>query len=127
MSGRCESQLARVRNDCLAGAKFTVKVLLHSPKLVKQKEMISWSGRMTMKKYLGYLTCLFLLIGCQRTAAEQPEVKNKTMEAKAMTETATFAGGCFWCVQTDFEKVPGVVKVVSGYTVGAEKRNFASS
>jgi hypothetical protein len=23
-----------------------------------------------------------------------------------MTETATFGGGCFWCVQTDFEKVP---------------------
>jgi peptide methionine sulfoxide reductase msrA/msrB len=75
---------------------------------------------MTMKKYLGYLTCLFFLIGCQRSAAEQPEVKNKTMEAKAMTETATFAGGCFWCVQTDFEKVPGVLRVVSGYTGGSE-------
>jgi peptide methionine sulfoxide reductase msrA/msrB len=32
--------------------------------------------------------------------------------------TATFAGGCFWCVQADFEKVPGVVKVVSGYAGG---------
>jgi peptide methionine sulfoxide reductase msrA/msrB len=35
------------------------------------------------------------------------------------TETATFAGGCFWCVQADFEKVPGVVKAISGYTGGA--------
>jgi peptide methionine sulfoxide reductase msrA/msrB len=32
--------------------------------------------------------------------------------------TATFAGGCFWCVEADFEKVHGVVEVVSGYTGG---------
>jgi peptide methionine sulfoxide reductase msrA/msrB len=38
------------------------------------------------------------------------------------TETATFAGGCFWCTQADFEKVPGVVKVVAGYT-GGHKEN----
>ena len=33
-------------------------------------------------------------------------------------QTATFAGGCFWCVEADFEKVPGVVEVISGYTGG---------
>ena len=33
-------------------------------------------------------------------------------------ETAIFAGGCFWCVESDFEKVPGVVDAVSGYTGG---------
>ncbi|MBE0617162.1 MAG: peptide-methionine (S)-S-oxide reductase MsrA [Proteobacteria bacterium] len=32
--------------------------------------------------------------------------------------TATFAGGCFWCVEADFEKVPGVVEAVSGYAGG---------
>ena len=33
-------------------------------------------------------------------------------------ETITVAGGCFWCVEADFEKVPGVREAVSGYTGG---------
>lgn len=36
-------------------------------------------------------------------------------------ETATFAGGCFWCVESDFEKVDGVVKVISSYTGAVRK------
>jgi len=31
---------------------------------------------------------------------------------------ATFAGGCFWCMESDFEKVDGVIEVISGYTGG---------
>jgi peptide-methionine (S)-S-oxide reductase len=31
---------------------------------------------------------------------------------------ATFAGGCFWCMEPPFEKLPGVISVVSGYTGG---------
>lgn len=37
-------------------------------------------------------------------------------------ELATFAGGCFWCMVSPFEKIPGVKKVVSGYT-GGHKEN----
>ncbi|MDD3642014.1 MAG: peptide-methionine (R)-S-oxide reductase MsrB [Candidatus Krumholzibacteria bacterium] len=33
---------------------------------------------------------------------------------------ATFAGGCFWCTESDFEKEPGVISVVSGYTGGTK-------
>jgi peptide-methionine (S)-S-oxide reductase len=42
-----------------------------------------------------------------------------TGAAAAKTEKAIVAGGCFWCVESDFEAVPGVTSVVSGYTGGS--------
>lgn len=44
----------------------------------------------------------------------------------AKTETAIFAGGCFWCSESDFEKLKGVKAVVSGYTGGhVDQPNYA--
>ncbi len=37
---------------------------------------------------------------------------------KDATETATLAGGCFWCLEAVFEQLRGVSKVVSGYARG---------
>ncbi|HEY6148691.1 MAG TPA: peptide-methionine (S)-S-oxide reductase MsrA [Thermoanaerobaculia bacterium] len=45
-----------------------------------------------------------------------------TLTAAPKTEKAVFAGGCFWCEETAFEGVPGVISVVSGYT-GGQKKN----
>jgi peptide-methionine (S)-S-oxide reductase len=33
-------------------------------------------------------------------------------------QVATFAGGCFWCMEADYDKVPGVIATISGYTGG---------
>ena len=43
------------------------------------------------------------------------------MAQSQTTEVLTVAGGCFWCVESDFESVPGVFEVVSGYTGGKSK------
>ena len=43
-------------------------------------------------------------------------------QKKTGTDTATFAGGCFWCIESDFKKHAGVQKAVSGYT-GGHKEN----
>ena len=47
--------------------------------------------------------------------AEDRQVSVQTVEN---AETAIFAGGCFWCVESDFDKVDGVVETISGYTGG---------
>lgn len=53
-------------------------------------------------------------------AAQSADAKmEKPMNANPQeTQTAVFAGGCFWCTESDFEKVEGVVDVISGYTGG---------
>ncbi|WP_170391376.1 peptide-methionine (S)-S-oxide reductase MsrA [Ruegeria arenilitoris] len=57
------------------------------------------------------LTLLFALIALALILRAQPS-------PAAGTETLTVAGGCFWCVEADFESVPGVIEAVSGYTGG---------
>jgi methionine-S-sulfoxide reductase len=62
-----------------------------------------------------------LLAGC--SPDYQPQLNAAEGEPKATaqpgaTESAIFAGGCFWCTEADFEKLPGVVQAVSGYTGG---------
>ena len=51
-----------------------------------------------------------LLLMCSQSARAQAE--------SVETQTAIFAGGCFWCIESDFEKLPGVLSVESGYTGG---------
>lgn len=61
-----------------------------------------------------------LALGFQQSNGGPMEKQGKeiVMEKPQNLETATFAGGCFWCVESDFEKVDGVVEVISGYTGG---------
>lgn len=54
-------------------------------------------------------------------ALATPAQSGDDMNATAPTETATFAGGCFWCIEEIFRQQPGVLKVVSGYTGGETK------
>ncbi|EKO39245.1 MAG: methionine-R-sulfoxide reductase/methionine-S-sulfoxide reductase [Solidesulfovibrio magneticus str. Maddingley MBC34] len=71
------------------------------------------------------VTCIFCIawgMGAALTAAASPPAaKEAPMETQAPNlAVATLAGGCFWCVEADLEKLPGVASVVSGYTGGTE-------
>ncbi len=62
---------------------------------------------------------LSALPSCARTVEEQPVVN---ADASERLETATFAGGCFWCMEPAFEALDGVKDVVVGYA-GGEMEN----
>jgi len=61
-----------------------------------------------------------IILACQSGNSPQAEVKNKMAKTDEIKNAniAIFAGGCFWCVESDLEKLPGVIDVISGYTGG---------
>ena len=70
-----------------------------------------------MKKILLVVFVLLVfIIGCVNTTPV------KKISKKISGEKATFAGGCFWCMEAAFEDLPGVVDVVSGYAGGTEEK-----
>ena len=78
----------------------------------------------TMFKCLIYIVLSLFVFGCQVKETERRKEVEVKMSGNSETTgtafaTATFAGGCFWCVQAAFGKAPGVVKATSGYTGGS--------
>ena len=70
---------------------------------------------MNLSRFVAALGGLVLGVALAATAAE-PVAKAQA------TATAVFAGGCFWCMEPPFDKLPGVVATTSGYT-GGQKIN----
>jgi len=71
---------------------------------------------MNLRSALPLFPCMVFLnavIFDPSTAQEVTSSSNPSEKA-----IATFAGGCFWCVESDFDRVPGVYRTISGYTGG---------
>jgi len=67
---------------------------------------------------MGWLAGAALLAGCARTA-DAERVAAAEVGAADYSASIVVAGGCFWCIESDLEKLPGVGDVVSGYAGGA--------
>lgn len=84
-----------------------------------QKLTISYTNK--LQKWV--LSCLILVsVACQsQTEKVNNKVKNKQMTEQINsieTDTAIFGAGCFWCVEAVFQRVPGIQKLISGYSGG---------
>ena len=72
-------------------------------------------------KYIVVFAVLFLF-SCQTQGTENNKVvksDEKVVIDYQALDTATFAGGCFWCVEASFEQIKGVAEAVSGYSGGS--------
>ena len=71
----------------------------------------------TIRKALLAIGAIVLLAGVMASHAQTAKPA-----ATAVTAKATFAGGCFWCMEHPFDVLPGVISTTSGYT-GGQKKN----
>lgn len=87
---------------------------------MKVNELNEFGGYMRTRWYSSVL--LFFALAMLFFFADAYRIGVASMNDKGnMMEKATFAGGCFWCVESDFEKIEGVGAVISGYTGGSER------
>ena len=69
-----------------------------------------------------FISLVFLsLVACSPGPAESAPDASRDGDS-GRRETAVFAGGCFWSVEANFERIPGVVAAVSGFAGGATPR-----
>ncbi len=71
---------------------------------------------------LFFLAALAGIITFFLSAEAEDVIVTNPLNADGLSQTraeAVFAGGCFWCLEADFDKVKGVVETISGYTGGA--------
>jgi methionine-S-sulfoxide reductase len=79
-----------------------------------------------MKRFLNFLVIiiiLYLIVGCSLSdkTIDNNKIGNDKLKMNPDYKKATFAGGCFWCMEAAFEGIDGIVDVISGYTGGSKE------
>jgi len=75
-----------------------------------------------MKTLFLAVSAFFIIAGYMFFNGDESRAGREMIKQNNNLKAATFAGGCFWCTESDFEKVKGVSEVISGYT-GGRKEN----
>jgi len=68
--------------------------------------------------YVTIIVLSLVLFGYHQVRSMDGNKENPMNDNPQNTRTAVFAGGCFWCTESDFEKIDGVTEAISGYTGG---------
>jgi peptide methionine sulfoxide reductase msrA/msrB len=109
-SAPCVSELSPIAGPNRNGCSYDPGNKRESLRLLLCRVSTEWEVMMPVKIIDVSVLLLFLpLLGCGLSVGARHEI-------------ATFAGGCFWCMEHPFEELPGVIDVVSGYT-GGQKEN----
>lgn len=82
--------------------------------------MLSNSYKKFEKLFLAIFLSFFIF-SCQSSNGEEKSMNTKANIDKHNLAQATFAGGCFWCMESPFEELQGVKEVYSGYTGGHQE------
>jgi methionine-S-sulfoxide reductase len=84
----------------------------------KTKSRNEWGGVLSNLDNMKRIqACLFLFAALVVPIIDVCQAQNSP---PATTRTAVLAGGCFWCIQPAFDKAPGVIKTIVGYSGGTE-------
>ena len=70
---------------------------------------------------MGLFLFLILIASCSEGGSQETDTVTRKVFQTIQLDTATFAGGCFWCVEAPFEKLDGIVDVISGYAGGTKE------
>lgn len=68
-------------------------------------------------RWLFYALLLIIFTACDQISIQEKSLDSAQKSVDGLG-VATFAGGCFWCTESDFDKLPGVISTTSGYIGG---------